>query len=347
MYGSIGKLGIAGIPCATNQAIAFTSGISDAVVPQYLFRYLQAAKPFLFEQGKGGAQANISQTVLKAFPIALAPLAEQRRIVGKVEAVLQRLNACQRRLANAPVLLKRFRQSILAAACSGRLTASWRDESITAEGNGLPVGWKSVCVGDVIESIKYGTSQKCTYERRGVPVLRIPNVVNGTIDRMDLKYADLPTQARRNLQLCAGDILLIRSNGSVSLVGKCAVVKESERGFAYAGYLIRIRPNNNIARPDFLNLVLGSYDIRLQIELQARSTSGVNNINAEEVRALHFLLPPIPEQEAIIHRVKSLFAVASKLEARYAEATSYVGRFAPSILAKAFRGELANMGATP
>ena len=55
--------------------------------------------------------------------IPLAPLAEQRRIVAKLETLLGKVDASQQRLAKIPVLLKRFRQSVLAAACSGRLTA--------------------------------------------------------------------------------------------------------------------------------------------------------------------------------------------------------------------------------
>src|SRR5439155_16439844 len=59
----------------------------------------------------------------------LPPLAEQRRIVVKLETLLGKVDACQQRLARIPILLKRFRQSVLAAACSGRLTADWREEN--------------------------------------------------------------------------------------------------------------------------------------------------------------------------------------------------------------------------
>jgi hypothetical protein len=102
-----------------------------------------------------------------------------------------------------------------------------------------------------------------------------------------------------------GDILLIRSNGSVSLVGKSALVQGKERGLAYAGYLIRIRPTRALVEPAFLNLVLGSYDIRMQIEVEARSTSGVNNISGGEVLALRFLLPSLPEQKEIVRDWRS------------------------------------------
>src|SRR5207245_2267787 len=71
--------------------------------------------------------ATSDRVVLAEF-VPLPPLAEQRRIVAKVEALLARVNVARQRLAKVPAILKRFRQSVLAAACSGRLTADWREE---------------------------------------------------------------------------------------------------------------------------------------------------------------------------------------------------------------------------
>ncbi len=59
----------------------------------------------------------------------LPPFDEQRRIVAKLEKLLEKVEACRTRLEKIPVLLKRFRQSVLAAACSGRLTADWRKQN--------------------------------------------------------------------------------------------------------------------------------------------------------------------------------------------------------------------------
>ena len=176
----------------------------------------------------------------------LAPVDEQKRIVAKVEELLARVNATKERLAKVSMILKRFRQAVLAAACSGRLTADWREVNPSPPNYAeeeLPFGWQTASVGEVIESLKYGTSQKCSYEKRGVPVLRIPNIEQGVINHSDLKYAELQDKEFQQLRLRSGDILMIRSNGSVSLVGKSALVREIDEGFAYAGYLIRLRRN--------------------------------------------------------------------------------------------------------
>jgi type I restriction enzyme S subunit len=270
--------------------------------------------------------------------VCIAPIQEQRHIVAKLEKVLGVVENSQKRLAKIPVLLKRLRQSVLSAACSGRLTADLRHEVVSSDE--LPESWHRMCIGDVIQDLKYGTSKKCSYTKEGVPVLRIPNVVGGIIDKEDLKYAVLSEKEYKNLSLKEGDILIIRSNGSVSLVGRGALVRDGEEGFAYAGYLIRIRPNQEVVNPKYLNYVLQSYDVRLQIELQARSTSGVNNINSNEVRALMISLPPLDEQKEIVFRVETFFALIDKIETRYKKAQAHVDKLTQSVLAKAFRGEL-------
>ncbi len=99
MYGSIGKLGITGIECATNQAIAFCKPDPKRVDLRYLFHTIKGIQPALLARGQGLAQKNISQTILKAWEISLPPLAEQKRIVAKVDelmALCDRLEAQQK-----------------------------------------------------------------------------------------------------------------------------------------------------------------------------------------------------------------------------------------------------------
>ena len=88
MYGSIGKLGIAGISCATNQAIAFCIPDERKLTTEYLFVYLRAIRGDLLSKGQGLAQQNISQKILKATPICLPPKEDQKRIISKVSELM-------------------------------------------------------------------------------------------------------------------------------------------------------------------------------------------------------------------------------------------------------------------
>lgn len=267
--------------------------------------------------------------------IPLAPESEQKRIADKLDTVLTRVDAVNTRLAHVAPLLKRFRQSVLAAATSGRLTEDWRDTGLSL------TAWVRTTLGAISADLRYGTSKKCTTELVGNAVLRIPNIgSDGQPELSDLKYAQFDSTEQAKLALRVGDLLIIRSNGSLDLVGKCCVVNEQAAGMLFAGYLMRLRVEAALALPSFIFLSLSSPLIRGLIERAAKSTSGVNNINSEELRSLPLHLPPLDEQAEIVRRVEILFALASRLEARLQSAQSATERLTPALLAKAFRGEL-------
>jgi type I restriction enzyme S subunit len=195
-------------------------------------------------------------------------------------------------------------------------------------------------LGLVLREIKYGTSKRSEYGDVGVPVLRIPNVSGDRLDISDLKSAPLGPKEAAELRLRSGDLLMIRSNGSVHLVGKTLPVTAEAVDMAYAGYLMRLRTDKDFIRPEFLHLVLASPSLRRQIEMPARSTSGVNNINTDEVRGLVIPIPPLEEQTEITRRISALLSRTDKLCARIHDATQAMQHSSQAILAKAFRGEL-------
>ena len=345
----IGYVAIASNEISTNQ------GFKSFVLPEginnhFIYYYLKYIKPVAEEMATGTTFKELSGTAAAKIPLIVAPSNEQKRIADKLDAVLARVDACRDRLERIPAILKRFRQSVLAAATSGKLTEDWRISDLKATGQyvsseiyrelpDLPSSWCYERLGKLLQGLKYGTSQKCEYEKKGMPVLRIPNIGDGVLLNGNMKYAELPEKEYQQLALQAGDILLIRSNGSVSLVGKTALVSSEFVGYAYAGYLIRLRPNEEV-RSDYLSHVLASMWLRQQIEIPARSTSGINNINSDEVRNLLIPLPSVDEQTEIVRRVESLFAYADRLETRYTIARAKVEKLTPATLAKAFRGEL-------
>lgn len=352
MDGNFGCYEWTGEEALLNQRVCKIKPDENYLLKRFLFYGVNGYLKTIQDATSSVTVSHLSSRDILKIPFPLPPLNEQRRIVAKLEKLLAKVNSCGDRLDKIPTILKRFRQSVLAAACSGRLTADWREQhpdiepaeellnKDKREPENLPKGWYSVLVGSVISNIKYGTSKKSTYDSKGVPILRIPNISEEGINISNLKYAELNDREYKSLSLGLGDILLIRSNGSVSLVGKTAIVSESEVGFAYAGYLIRLRPNPKKIIPNYLNMLFSSYEVRLQIELPARSTSGVNNINSEEVKSITIPLPSLAEQKEIVRRVESLFQKCDQIEARYQKARAYTDKLTQAILAKAFRGEL-------
>ena len=262
----------------------------------------------------------------KEVTIPIPPLAEQNVIADKLDRLLAQVETTKTRLERIPDILKRFRQSVLAAAVSGKLVRV-----------ALP---HFSSVGYVTTDIRYGTSKKCDYDGGKTPVIRIPNIGNRRINLSDLKYANFTEKELKALALKAGDILVIRSNGSLDLVAKPALVDHKCEGFLYAGYLIRLRCNEEKVLPSFLLNVMCSRVVRDVVEISSRSTSGVNNINSKELASLKFVLPSLDEQTEIVRRVEQLFTYADTIEQKAQAALEHVNNLTQSILAKAFRGEL-------
>lgn len=337
MYGAtIGRTAILSTEAATNQACAalLPESYTSDLIP-FVWWYLRANVEEFKVIGQGGAQPNISQALIKRFKLCLPPLPEQHRIVAKLDALFARTRQAREELERIPALIEHYKQAILAAAFRGELTADWRSENDVAND-----AWGMVCIGEIITDIRYGTAKKCGYEPSGTPVLRIPNVGENGIDITDLKYTELTESEIEKLALKAGDLLVVRSNGSVDLVGRVALVGEDIEGFAYAGYLIRLRPNSDKVAPGFLRWMLTAPQTRRTIEVNARSTSGVHNVNSQELQELVVPLTSIDEQLEIVQRIEDAMDWLDIVLGEATSALRLLDHLDQATLAKAFRGEL-------
>jgi type I restriction enzyme, S subunit len=200
----------------------------------------------------------------------------------------------------------------------------------------LPESWTLCSLGDIVYDFSYGTSSKSNYSYEGVPVLRIPNIGNNNIELEDIKYLT-ETEVDNSNTVVEGDILIIRSNGSKDLVGKCAIVDSKCSGYAFASYLIRIRTIGVV--PEYVYYMLKSERIRSQFFTKARSSAGINNINTEELSSTTIPLPPYDEQIEIVNKIKELLYVEEKALDRINLNNSF-DSITSALLLKAFRGEL-------
>ncbi|MBX9569849.1 MAG: restriction endonuclease subunit S [Candidatus Obscuribacterales bacterium] len=309
----------------------------QSVDSRYLFYWLKHPAFLHYVDGvsHGINMPRLGTDAGKNAPFILAPWNEQKRIADKLDILLSRVDACRERLERVPQILKRFRQSVLSAAVNGKLTAEWREEHLLSD-----VQWRQCKLADILTDIRYGTAQKCTYDNRGKPVLRIPNIGDGCIDLTDLKYAEFSNEDAKRYALRDGDLLVIRSNGSVDLVGKAALVKKEAVDFLFAGYLIRLRLHLEVADPKYILAVLNSPQCRALIELTSRSTSGVNNINSDELKSIAVSLPCLEEQKEIVRRLDAINSRYNEIESHFQAAFLTQERLTSSLLAKAFRGEL-------
>lgn len=323
----IGYVAIASNDVCTSQGFknfVFPKGIDS----NYAYYFLLSIRGLAESVGTGTTFKEISGTTAKTLPFFLPPLAEQKVIADKLDSLLAKVKFTKDHLSHIPDILKYFRQLLLVAAISGKLTEEWRGS--TTRNN-----WKKGILKDFIKKPSYGTSNKSQKEGL-MPVLRMGNLQNGNLDWSDLVY----TSDRKDIEkykLIAGDILFNRTN-SPELVGKTSIYK-GEREAIYAGYLIKIQCLDEL-NPEYLNYHLNS-PIAKQYYLEVKS-DGVNqsNINAQKIAAYPLEVPPIEEQIEIVRRVEELLSSIDSIQTKANTALSRVNNLTQAILVKAFSGEL-------
>ena len=336
MYGSIGKLGIAGFKCSTNQAIAHCLVNTKLVNSQYLFYYLRSRREHLLSIGKGGAQQNISQTVLKAYELPLAPLNEQVRIANKLDSILAKVNKAQSRLDKIPAILKRFRQSVLAAATSGELTREWREFNKVDKDS-----WQQVSIDELSSRAfdgPFGSKLKTAdYTEFGVKVVRLENIGHLTFkgDKetfiSEKKYQELIKNTLEH-----NDILF---SSFVDEEIRTCLFEARNNTYINKADCFCIRVSEEKISPKFLMYNLGCKHTFDKIKKQVHGVTRPR-INLRFLKSFEVSVPTIEEQIRIVEIIDALFHKAAKVEAQFLETKSKSDRLTQSILAKAFRGEL-------
>lgn len=315
-----------------------------AILPRYLLRFLETV-PFM-PLAQATTVPSLRKSDLAEVPIPLPPLAEQRRIVAKVEELLTRVNAARERLSKVPVLVKRFRQSVLAAACSGRLTEEWRsrrtDDACGApdlfEESDFPKGWTGTTLGELSSFVTSGSRGWAKYYSDGGPLfIRSQNINTDSLRLGDMAHVQPPKSAEgMRTSVRQGDLLITITGANVT---KSALV-DVEVGEAYVSQhvaLIRLKESNH---GRFLHLWTTSPEHGKAALLEDAYGAGKPGLNLDNLRDLSVTLPPREEQHEIVRRVQALFTLADAIEKRVVQGTARVEKTTQAILAKAFRGEL-------
>lgn len=337
MYGaSIGRLGIADFECTTNQAIAYTKRLYGGISNRFLFYYLQKSKADFVNLGAGGAQPNISQTVLKEFPIPLPPLAEQARIVAALDGLLGRVRAAQEALGAVPKLLKCFRQAVLSAAVSGKLTEEWRDTNDNKE------IWVDLTAAEACDAVASGSTPKGKpfFENEEIPYLKVYNIVNQKINfqyKPQYIKREIHEKELKRCKVYPNDVII---NIVGPPLGKVAIIPNDYEEWNINQAIVLFRTKREIISSEFLYLVFCEGTHFREIETETRGTVGQVNISLSQCRAFILRIPPLAEQQEIVRRVGELLALADGVEARYRAAQRQLDALPQACLAKAFAGHL-------
>ncbi|WP_161787370.1 restriction endonuclease subunit S [Endozoicomonas numazuensis] len=275
---------------------------------------------------------NMTQARFLTLPVVLAPVEEQKVIARKLDTLLAQAESTKARLERTRETMKRFRQSVLAAAVSGKLTAEWCGNK--------SADWQLVKLLDVVRAKpRNGKSPKGVDYITSYKNLTLSATTSGIFLGDKFKYVELDIDEKSHLWIKNGDILIQRAN-TIDYVGVSAIYRGEDDAYVYPDLMMKCTPNEKVLG-EFLHYSLLSGNVRKYFKDNATGTSGnMPKINQTVVSCTPLLLPSLEEQTEIVRRVEQLFAHADTIEKQTEAALTKVSNLTQSILAKAFRGEL-------
>ncbi|MCU8075663.1 restriction endonuclease subunit S [Shewanella sp. SM29] len=335
----IGRYGASIGRICTGMEGAFNVALAKVVTPKgidskFLKYYLKSE---LFQNPLAmlsrSAQNGFNKTDLSNFDFWLAPLNEQIRIADKLDSILAKVDQAQARLEKIPHILKRFRQSVLAAATSGELTREWREEE------GLRIDdWANTTLSKVATALDPNPSHRYPKsDTSGVPILSTQQFVGEsgwTTDKAKLVNRDFYEERKEKTGFFENDIIFARK-GRLGL----ARFAPTNMEFVFSHTVFIIRASDKV-QSDYLLWYLKDERSLEWLVKEMNSNTGVPTLGKGVFEKLPIHLPSIVEQSEISSRIEQLLSRANKIEKQYLDAKARLDRLTQSILAKAFRGEL-------
>lgn len=381
-------------PCMENGKVAPVVGLPGRYAAGstefHVFRPAAVDQRFLWywlvgRAFRGKAKRNMSGSAgqlrvpvdyLRESDFPLAPLAEQRRIVARVDALFAEVAEGEAALEAAREGLDTFRRALLKAAVTGELTKDWREKNPVTEtghdllarikadraakgqakGRGkrspdappldtaalpqLPAGWAWGTLGEIADSVRNGTSAAPRAEANANEILRISAVRPLWVDESQIRYLDAEQATEASdATVQKGDLLFTRYNGSADLVGVGAIYRGKKR--FYPDKIIRVRLHDVLSNHlGFVELAVNCSAGRKHIAANIKTTAGQQGLSGESLKETPIPIPPPAEAAEILRRVsEALAASADTLSLLDAEAAD-AARLKQSILKAAFEGRL-------
>lgn len=309
-------------------------GNSKIINHLYLFYFLNDEKRWTIS---GSGQPFITLGTAKTMIVPLPSIAEQQRIVNRIEALSTHTNAARERLNRVSVIMKRFRREILTAACSGKLTDEWRNGKDLPEWVLTQLKSLSSTKKHSISSGPFGSALGTKdYQNCGVPVIRGQNIKQGTFIPDNFVYiSESKANDLRRSEAVAGDIVIVAVGSS----GQVAMVPDT-----FPKYILSQNCNKFSFNSDFVNFKFILFVMQTNLivsEMQIKTTDTARPfLSLTSLKSLEISLPPLAEQHEIVRRVGLLFERADAFDQKVAAAGWRCERLTQAVLGKAFAGKL-------
>jgi type I restriction enzyme S subunit len=276
---------------------------------------------------------NIRREHLEGIDFPLPPLPEQQRIVAKLDNLFGHLDALKTCLDRIPQQLKDFRQKVLTQAVTGKLTEEWRKGKELEE-------WKIEIASKCCDKVQSGGTPKGGgFTDEGIPFLKVYNIVNNQIDfeyRPQFVTIEVQNKALSKSIAYPGDVLM-------NIVGpplnKIAILPADYPEWNLNQAITLFRTKKYLLNTFLYYFFCEGKSVR-EVMGETKGVVGQVNISLSQCREFEIPVPPLQEQQEIIHRVESLFAKADQIEASYQKLKAKIEQLPQALLAKAFSGEL-------
>lgn len=334
---------------------------------EFLCLFLQSETSAIKASGHGIAMLHMTKERMEQLAINLPPLAEQRRIVAKVDELMALCDALERESAEAMAAHQTLVEVLLATLVNSTdapdLARQWArleshfDTLFTTDGSidalkqtildlavrgklssGSAASWTPKALGAFVRDVAAGWSPKCIETPRSETdwgVLKVSAVTWGRFQPAENKQLPPSLEPRPEIEVRPGDFLISRAN-TADLVARSVVVpKDAPAKLMMSDKIIRFRFNDEID-PEWVNLFHASTTARAYYARVAGGTSSsMKNVSQAQIRAAQLPVPPLAEQRRIIAKVDALTALCDALKARLAEAVQTQRHLADAIIDRA------------
>ncbi len=346
--------------------------------PNYL-RYLLSEGSFRDEflktvAGVGGSLMRARSSEVSEIEVPIAPRAEQRRIVAKLDSLSARTTRARTELERVPKLIAKYKQAILEQAFAGELTRKWRDRHPAlvpvdvrlsklraarrsdrklarrvpveeAPVAPLPATWAWVSPDEVANDEDYSIAigpfgsnlVRSDYTESGVRLVFVRDIRRERFDTDGARYVS-PEKAQELRQhiVRAGDVLITKMGDPP---GDTALYPPDAASAVITADCIKLSPNPKLALSQFLVYGIRADCVQAQLK---EITAGVaqQKVSLERFRKIALPIPPLQEQREIVRQIATAFAWLDKVAAEHTRASHLLPKLDQAILAKAFRGEL-------
>lgn len=299
----------------------------DVLHPMYRNYFIMNKRREIEKKAYGGAQPNISKQLIEDLDLLLPPLAEQKRIVGKIEQMFEKIDAGVQKLKSAQEKIKQYKQSVLHSAFTGKLykTTEWQQTKLSEISN--------VLGGYAFKSNLFTTD--------GYQIIRMSNIkpLELNLKERPVFIKNIDNKLKQQYMLMPNDIVITLTGTRKKRDYGYVVLIETNSGLLLNQRLARLRPNFKV-KPKYLAYALQSEPYQSQFFSYETGNVGQGNVSMKALIEEAIYLPTIPEQERIVEEIEKRFAKADKMLEGVEKSLKSAEQLKQSVLKKAFEGKL-------